>query len=83
MHGTLQVRKLYIAREDCKAKYRKQAGKKRIEAYVKSVEMSRKLKIDLEFKPNGTVVFMFEKKEDLRLVQEDIQGELCTVSGKN
>ena len=51
-----------------------------MEAYVKSVKMSRKLGITLDFKENGTVVFEFEKQEDLRMVQEDIQGEVCSVS---
>ena len=80
MLSLLKVHNLYIAKEDCKGKYCNQSGFRRIEAYVKSVEVSRNLKIHLELEGNGTVRFSFETSENKRQAQEDIQGEICSVS---
>ena len=58
-------------------------GKKRIEAYLRSVEASRKIAppgIRLEIEARGTVAFVFQSKEVKWSVQQDIQGEVCSVS---
>ena len=44
------------------------------------MEKLRDLKIDLEIQGNGTVRFSFATREDKRQAQEDIQGEICSVS---
>lgn len=75
-----------MASEDLKERYRGRGGrgKKCLEAYVRSVEESRKMKIMLNVKDNGTVEFMFDStgapREALAEAKQDIQGEVCSVS---
>lgn len=54
-----------------------------MQAYVKSVEKFRRVKISVDIKMNGTVEFTFDaeqgNQEGLTEAKRDIQGEVCSV----
>ena len=76
--------RLYIAPEDLKERYdHPKRGLMRIKAYVRSLNESRRVLIEVMQMENKTIQFTIcgsETRTVLNEVKQDLQGELCAVS---